>query len=269
MAGASLEELMSVLKGAGLPLGGDASSMQDAVPGAQQQIQNTVSSQDTVGPGLKSSFHDQLSKIAAMDQQLHGLYNDPSSPLHINDPGKALKLQAGASDTGYKAANFITSAEKANTSQLEKKSSDALGLYSKMIAAQNKEESVAKNRVKDDIAVASGKKQYVTDSTGQKVAVSTPKGKGSGTAKLTKEQQYAGFEDSTAANYWQQVKETDFKREWAQHMLDGSWQAPKGGFSINDVKKEYDYWKSIQPAKKNALSRSGGGTGLSASELTK
>lgn len=227
---------MSVIQKSGAPLG-SSGAIRDAAPFARDAISGSVYNNggNAQLSGIKSNYAAKLAQIAQMDQKLNSVYGDPTSKLYIENPAHRLNYTTGAQQTGYKAAGDVAQTYKTTQNDLESKTDAALSLYTKLAAVQARAEKAAKK--------GSGKNI------------------GKGTIKLTQNEKIAGFEDANAAKYWTSIKETEFKRQWVQSMLEGysagGTPIPKGGFTIDDVKANYDSWLKKQPKKKTSVS---GGT---------
>lgn len=219
-----INELMDAIKRSGLPFG-DALKMRNLPDAALQEGlggairgSNPITSQV---PQLRTQYHQQLSKISEMDQKLASVYGDPSSKLYIEHAGARQRAMNPASDLGYKAAGDIQQQavkEQRNVNQQENQQeqdiNDAVKNYKQLAAIQVREEKRLKK---------------------------LGKGKGSGgTIKLTKDQKLAGFKDSNAANYWQNIKESEFKKAWVQSILENPQDVPEGGWTIPQIQTVYD-----------------------------
>lgn len=240
----SISELMGALEKSGLPLG-DGTSMQQAAPFGRDAVASQVYGADTQLPQLSQNYRSQLDAIAQMDQKLAGVYGDPSSKLFIEHAGKRENAIFSPRGVANKETNRISTSISNRKKELDSEVDDALSLYNKLVTVQLREEDRVVKEAKDAERVKAGKGKYI-NVNGKKVVTPVYKGKaGAGSVKLTKEQKLAGFQDSDAANYWSKIKETDFKREWAQNVLDGSWEVPDDGFDIASIKRTYDHWKTI------------------------
>ena len=220
MPNVSIQELMGVLQKSGLPLGGGA-DMQGVLPTLQKSaIGGVVQGQDTQVAALKQRHRQALDQIAAMDQKLHGVYGDPTSPLFIKNPLAREKITAGAANTGYDIAGKEAKKVQNRQAELEQTTDDAVKLYNELTREQIRLEKEAKKGAK-----------------------------GTGTIKLTKDQKLAGFQDATAANYFSKIKEANFKRDWVQNILSGKAKIPENGYSIKEIQKRYEPWVAAHPPK--------------------
>lgn len=94
MASVAITELMDVLKKSGLPIGN--TPLGDTAMAQQQQIADTVTSQDSTVNNARQKYMDSINRIAQADNKLRSAYSNPSSSLYMENPLDAERLIQGA-----------------------------------------------------------------------------------------------------------------------------------------------------------------------------
>lgn len=243
-SGIGINELMDTLQKSGLPFG-NSLQMQQAFPVVQDAVSQQVYGRDRQIPQLKQKYHENLSRLAQMDQKLAGVYGDPSSKLYIENPVARQRLQSGASQTGYQQANLIKSQVQDRQSQLDKEVSDTVSLYKQLETMQAREE--ARQEKQQRLAERQGKKAVTALSKTQKA----------------QQKEFDQYLKDTGKNITDKAKITDqkardlflskpkeFQQLWIRHMLEGG-KVPKKGFTEKDIKDNFAQWqKTYHPEKK-------------------
>jgi len=223
MPNIGLDDIRNILEKSGVPFG-DSDIMSQALPFVRGQIEGATPQNTAGSDAMKQQYMQQIDKIASMDQKLSQVYGDPNSKLYLEHPLDRERAKSPALNILGKSSDIF--AERVNR-QINTESQEfdqtvdlALDIYEDLIREQA---SIEKEEGK------ATKKAGTTSSR-------------AGGGKVTKRQSLAGFRDFTAANFWTNVKDNNFKREWVSNILQYPEAVPDEGFTIDDVKDELDRW---------------------------
>lgn len=260
MANVSYTELMRVLQKTGAPMG-DSSAMDAASPALRDSVSQNVQPDRSRSSGFKSSYMDQIHKIAQMDQKLGNLYSDPTSELYMENPLQREKAMSGARNTYQNAANDLgnesNKAYNDETREAESTIDDAVSLYKQLTAQQKREEAELKKLQKEADKASKKSGSGKSKDLAQKVADSLSR------SEETKNQRLdlAGIHNNEAANIFFNAPKA-FQDTWIRDRAEASksWNSKEPGkdfeedYNEGSLKKAVEEWKKKYkaPAKKKA-----------------
>lgn len=245
MANISLDELNNVLQKSGLPFG-NALAMEQATPFAQQPIQQQVYSQDTKLPQIQASYKSKLDAIAKMDQQLAGVYGDPSSSLYIEHAGQREKAIAGPSRQGYSQLEDIGQAETSRRKELDQQADEALNFYKKLATLQDKEEKRVAKLTKGSGKAKKSIEDKVRDSNERKAEVERQR------------LEMAGIQNKEAADIFLNAPKAFQEQFIRDYYVMGGPEKLPADFSPNWVKQALKEWEQSLKGGKGKSSSGGG-----------
>lgn len=247
-SGVSISELTDVLKKSGLPFG-DSEMMGQIAPFAKESIQQEVGSRETIIPERKKAYLDKIAKIAEMDKRLAGVYGDPSSKLFIENPMDRENALTGAEDVGFKELVGIERKIEERKQTVDDIVDEALGLYKSLTTLQKQGEKVVKGK-KSTATKATTKEQKEIEKRRKELGLDVTDA--------------ARISDDEARDYFLTLP-AKFQKEWIRKIqegrldIGGKIMLPKKGYSLENIKSEYDKYKKSTSTKSSTTSSSSGG----------